>query len=263
MSLSAGRSIEVDLGSHRLRVEAAGAGSPAFVCLHGLADSASIWSKVAGPLSERGSVVLVDQRAHGASGAPPGPYERDDLARDVSGVLDHLGISRAVLVGHSMGGIVSMTAALNYPDRVAGLVLVGTASQCSEKIAAWYEKIACAAEKDGMGGLARAIYGSATARQLVGEPRGMAHVTRCLKSLHDDPLTPKLAAIRCPALLVVGENDPMGPRASEIIQRHLPDATLEVVAGCGHWVHVDAPQVLLQAIERFLSSRGYSGFEPP
>jgi pimeloyl-ACP methyl ester carboxylesterase len=160
-----------------------------------------------------------------------------------------------------MGGIVAMTAALAHPDRVAGLVLVGTASQCSPRVAAWYETIARAAETDGIAGLARAIYGSAPPRELRGDPQGLAHMTRCLARLADDPLTPRLASLACPVLLVVGERDPMGPGASVIIQRHLPRATLDVIAGCGHWVHVEAPAALLAAIHRFLAAHFPHGGE--
>jgi pimeloyl-ACP methyl ester carboxylesterase len=210
---------------------------------------------VAGPLAARGRVVLVDQRGHGESEAPPGPYRREDLAADVRTLLDRLDIPQAVLVGHSLGGIVAMTAALAYPERVAGLLLLGTASECSPRVAGWYEKIALAAEADGLPGLARAIYGSAPSRELRGDARGLAHVTRCLESLADDPLTPRLTAVACPAVLVVGENDPMGAGASVIIQRHLTGAALEVIPGRGHWVHVEAPEAVLAAIDRLLEDR--------
>jgi 3-oxoadipate enol-lactonase len=108
----------IDVGGHHLRTIIRGAGPPYFVCLHGLADTLEIWSKVAGPLAARGRVVLVDQRGHGESEAPPGPYRREDLAVDVRTLLDRLDIPQAVLVGHSMGGIVAMTAALAYRDRL-------------------------------------------------------------------------------------------------------------------------------------------------
>ena len=77
-------------------------------------------------------------------------------------------------------------------------------------------------------------------------------MTRSLRSLHDDPLTPKLAEIACPVLLVVGDGDPMGPRASSILAEHFPDAELVVVPGCGHWVQVEQPEALLEAIDGFL-----------
>ncbi len=239
----------IDVGGHGLRVDVAGEGPPDLLCLHGLVDRLEIWDRMVAPLSERGRVIRVDQRGHGESEAPDGPYRREDLAADVVAVIEHFGCTRAVLVGHSMGGIVAMVTALAHPGLVAGLVLIGTASQCNEKVAGWYERIAVAGERDGAAGLARAIYGEKTRKRVSGDAQGIAHVTRTLKSLHEDPLTPKLAEIRCPALLVVGEQDPMGPKASAIIAERLPDAHLEVVPDCGHWVHVEQPEAVLKAFD--------------
>ena len=84
-------------------------------------------------------------------------------------------------------------------------------------------------------------------------------MTRGLETLAADPLTPRLPAIACPALLVVGEKDPMGAGASVIIQRHLREATLEVVSECGHWLHVDAADALLAALDRFLAAHALAG----
>lgn len=234
-----------------LQVEIAGAGPPDLLCLHGLVDRLEIWDRLAAPLSERARLLRMDQRGHGASQAPPGPYAREDLADDVAAVLDALAIERAVLVGHSMGGIVAMTTALRHPGRVAGLVLIGTASQCSEKVADWYERIALAGERHGADGLARAIYGDQTRRSIEGDAQAIAHVTRTLKSLHVDPLTPMLGRIDCPVLLVVGEKDPMGPRASSIIAAQLPNAELVELPDCGHWVQVERPDALLEAYDRW------------
>jgi len=239
----------VDVGGHALRVETRGEGPPHFLLLHGLVDTLEIWDAVVPGLADWSEVLRLDQRGHGESTAPQGPYARVDLARDATAVLDAQGIERAVWVGHSMGGIVSMAAALAFPERVAGLVLIGTASRCNERTAGWYEQIATAGERDGNAGLARAIHGKDAHREVRGDAAGIASVTRMLKSLYDDPLTPRLSEISCPVRLLVGENDPMGPRASAIIQQALPDATLEVVPDCGHWIHVKAPEVLLRACE--------------
>lgn len=252
-----GREIErVDVGGHALRVASGGEAPPDFVCLHGLVDTLEIWDRVAPALESRGRLLRFDQRAHGDSDAPPGPYQREDLAGDAIALLDRQGIDRAILIGHSLGGIVAMTAALGWPDRVAGLVLLGTASQCSERIADWYERIAQAGEAHGTDGLARIIYGERSRRQVVGDAGGIAQVTRALKSLYTDPLTPKLGDVRCPALLVVGSVDPMGPRASEIIAEQLPDATLEVLAERGHWTHVEAPDEVVAALDPWLAAHG-------
>ena len=242
----------LDVGGHSLRLSVSGSGPPNFLCLHGLVDRLEIWDRIAGPLSERGRFARVDQRGHGESQAPAGPCRREDLAADVCAVMRALDAPSHGLVGHSMGGIVAMSAALAEPARVAGLVLVGTASQCNAKIAAWYERIALAGEEGGLEGLARAIYGERSRKHIEGDARGIAAVTRSLRSLHDDPLTPKLAEIACPVLLVVGDGDPMGSKASSILAEHFPDAELVVVPGCGHWVQVEQPEALLEAIDGFL-----------
>jgi len=238
-----------------IRCALAGRGEPVFLCLHGLVDTLSIWDGLVGPLAERGRVVSMDQRGHGESDAPPGPYMREDLARDAIRVLDAFAIDRAILVGHSMGGVVAMTTALMHPERVAGLVLLGTASRCSERIAAWYERIALAGEREGLTGVARAIHGDSSSRPMRGDSQGIAHVTRMLKSPFDDPLTPRLAEVRCGALLLVGGKNPMGPKASEIIRDALPEgrARLVVLPGRGHWLHVEAPGYVIRAIDGYLT----------
>jgi pimeloyl-ACP methyl ester carboxylesterase len=247
-----GASRMVDVGGHQLRLTLSGSGPPDFLCLHGLVDRIEIWGRISQPLSERGRVACLDQRGHGESQAPAGPYGREDLAADVSAVIRSLGTGRFVLVGHSMGGIVAMTTALAHPEQVAGLVLIGTASQCNEKTAGWYERIARAGEKDGNPGLARAIYGEKSRKVIRGDARGICEVTRTLKSLYEDPLTPKLAAVECPVLLIVGDDDPMGSKASSIIAAQFPDAELVTVPDCGHWVHVEEPGGVIDAIDGFL-----------
>ena len=249
--MSSSESHSIELGDRSTRVSVSGEGDPVFLCLHGLVDDLSIWDRLAPGLGHRGTVVRYDQRGHGDAGAPPGPYTRGDLASDAIAVLDHFEFDRAVLVGHSMGGIMAMTAALNYPDRVSGLVLIGTTSQANAKSAAWYSKIADAGIADGIVGLARTIYGPDSERSITGDPVGIAEVTRTLEQLHPDPLTPHLGQVQCRALLVVGEHDPLGAKATDICASALPDATIVRVDGAGHWVHVSNPDVILSAYDEW------------
>lgn len=244
----------VRVGNHDIHVLSGGDGERHFTCLHGLVDTLDIWKRLAPDLEARGRVTRIDQRGHGRSGAPPGPYSRADLAADVVAVLDAEEIDSTILVGHSMGGIVAMEAALVYPERIAGLVLIGTTSECREKVAGWYERIALAGEREGKGGLGRAIYGEKSTREIAGDAQGIAHVTRMLKSLYSDPLTPKLGEIRCPALMTVGEKDPMGPKASEIVHAALPKGRAELlrVPAKGHWLHLEAVDQVVAALDQWL-----------
>ena len=248
----------IDIGGHTIHAVHSPRAGPAerhFLCLHGLVDDVNVWRRIAPELERRGRVTRIDQRGHGESDSPAGPYSRDDLARDVIGVLDAERIEPAILVGHSMGGIVAMAAALAAPKRVAGLVLIGTTSECREKVALWYERIALAGEKDGIDGIRRSIYGAESTKQIAGDAQGIAHVTRMLKSLFDDPLTPKLGEISCPALLLVGEKDPMGPKASEIIRNALPpeNTDFESIPDKGHWLQLEAPDEVISSLDAWLA----------
>lgn len=243
------------IGDHEINVLSQAEGKRHFTCLHGLVDTLAIWSRLSRALESRGRVTRIDQRGHGASASPEGPYSRADLADDVAGVLDAEAVEQSILVGHSMGGIVAMETALRHPDRVAGLVLIGTTSECKEKVAGWYERIALAGERDGNAGLRRAIYGEKATQEIEGDAQGIAHVTRMLKSLHSDPLTPKLGEVRCPALLAVGEKDPMGPKASEIVFAALPPGRAEIlrVPDKGHWLQVEAVDPLVDMLDGWLA----------
>jgi len=244
----------VSIGDHPINVLSHGEGDRHFTCLHGLVDTLGVWKRLAPHLEQRGRVTRIDQRGHGASGAAPGPYSRTDLAADVVAVLDAEGIGQTILVGHSMGGIVAMETALAYPGRVEGLVLIGTTSECREKVAGWYERIAVAGETHGVAGLARAIYGEKSNREITGDAQGIAHVTRMLKSLYSDPLTPKLGDIQCPALMTVGEKDPMGPKASEIVHAAMPAGRAELmrVPDKGHWLQLEAVDDVVAALDVWL-----------
>src|SRR5690606_18661584 len=97
------------------------------VLLHGLSDSWRSYRLVLPLLAECGRLILPDLRGHGDSSAPRGDDALATMAADVTSLLERLGGGPAVLVGHSMGSFVARRIALEAPDRVAGLVLVGGA----------------------------------------------------------------------------------------------------------------------------------------
>ena len=100
-----------------------GAG-PAIVLLHGLASNAWIWGEVGPRLAGHFRVWALDQRGHGQSAKPDQGYDFATICADLAAFLDHLGLDRPILVGHSWGGNVTLAFAANYPDRVSGLIWV-------------------------------------------------------------------------------------------------------------------------------------------
>ncbi|HUP85822.1 MAG TPA: alpha/beta hydrolase [Acidimicrobiales bacterium] len=123
-----------------LHVVEVGAGRP-LVLLHGITLSSLAWHDQLRDLSDRFRVIAVDHRGHGSSKAGDGPWDLARLARDVRELFEGLDLADAVLVGHSMGGMVALQYALDHPDalrrHVAGLVLMSTSSTPVHRLAGW------------------------------------------------------------------------------------------------------------------------------
>ncbi len=111
-------------GEVELAIWRAGSGQKPLICLHGITAQHRAFSALARYLGGSRSLIGVDLRGRGDSGKPESGYGLGAHARDVIRVLDHLGLDRAVIVGHSMGGFVALKAALSYPERVRALGLL-------------------------------------------------------------------------------------------------------------------------------------------
>jgi 2-(acetamidomethylene)succinate hydrolase len=122
----------VDIGGGLARTRGAGVelafrvrgAGPPVVLLHGTSANHAVWEPVGDLLADRATVVALDQRGHGRSDKPDHGYAGDDFVTDVVAVLDALGIDRALVAGHSLGGRNAWLAASRYPERVSGAVVV-------------------------------------------------------------------------------------------------------------------------------------------
>ncbi len=148
-----------------------GNGPLAVVLTHGLAAGEAIWAGQVPALAARYRVLTWDLRGHGRSGAAPGPCAIADLAADLRDVLDDARIERAVVLGHSAGGVVALQFALDYPQRAAGLVLVGTASERNARARQFYEDLVAIAAERGMAPVHKRLgIGAEQARQAPTDP---------------------------------------------------------------------------------------------
>ena len=111
----------------KLAYEERGTGEPAFVFVHGWTCDRSFFAPQAEHFARRHRVVSVDLRGHGESDKPEGPYSIATFADDIAYLMERLGLGRAVVVGHSMGGITVLQLAAAHPDRVAAIVMVDPA----------------------------------------------------------------------------------------------------------------------------------------
>jgi pimeloyl-ACP methyl ester carboxylesterase len=116
---------ELSLHGHRVSYRTGGSG-PALLLLHGITNSSETWEHVAPLLAERFTVIAPDLLGHGESATPRGDYSLGAHASGARDVLTSLGIERATVVGHSLGGGIAMQFAYQFPERCERLVLVAS-----------------------------------------------------------------------------------------------------------------------------------------
>ena len=135
----------VETNGIRLSVHRGGAGAP-LILLHGYPQNHRCWSKVAPRLAEHFDVIVPDLRGYGDSDAPEGAaaYAKREMAKDIVGLMDALGLERAHILGHDRGARVSYRLALDHPGRVSRLGIIEIVPT-GDFWAAWYAEIALAA----------------------------------------------------------------------------------------------------------------------
>lgn len=237
-----------------------GSGFPV-VLTHGLGDCAELWSLLAEALADRYRVVTWDLRGHYRSEAPEdlSQYTQDLVVEDLRALCDHLGIERAVLGGHSLGGYTALRLYEAYPDRVAALILYGTGPgyRQPEASQAWTDRLAKRADWQEANFEPSARVPAKELR--VGAPalgpvaqhvvRGVAGVARGVMA---HPRFIDATAIRVPTLVVVGENDKAFRASADYFAAKLPDGRKVVVPEAGHLVALERPEVFNAAIREFL-----------
>ena len=241
-----------------------GPGLP-LVLAHGFLMDRTMFDPQVSALRSRFRVITWDQRGHGEADDAAEPYDYWDLAEDLAGLLDHLGLERAVVGGMSQGGFISLRFALRHPDRVAGLVLIDSQAglELDEKRGE-YDMMRSVWDEDGpselMGGMVAAIilgrYPESPAwiaRWIARYPRGLGHIYSTL--MDRDDITDRLGEIEAPALVLHGDEDAAIPmERGEALAAGLPGARgLVVVPGGSHASNLTNPEAVNRAIEEFLA----------
>jgi pimeloyl-ACP methyl ester carboxylesterase len=271
----------IEINGLDVHYKMAGQGEPAIVLLHGFGASTFSWERVLEPLSDYGTVIAFDRPAFGLTERPmppyagPNPYSGDFQVDLLFGLLDALGFESAILVGNSAGGTVISKAALLYPERVDGLVLVSAAIYTGGGSPSWIRPLFNTPQMNHLGPL--------VARSLAGE-RGDAFIRtawhdpdqitediiegyrrplqvenwdRALweftKASRASGLQERLGELTMPVLVVTGDDDRIVPTADSIrLASDLPNASLVVLDSCGHLPQEECPHAFMEAVGPFL-----------
>ena len=263
----------VQANGQELYYELHGEGPP-LVLLMGIGYDSSLWTLAQVPvLSTQFQVILVDNRDAGRSSKARQPYTIADMADDLAGLLDALGIQRSHLLGLSMGGMIALEFALRHGDRLDRLVLAGTgaapARSAVDPIQIWSWVKANDATGEVFGGQQFvSLFSTAflrnheavcdTAELLASNPYPMSPEAygRQADAYRQFDALDRLAAITAPTLVVVGEQDLLTPPwiAREVAEA-IPGARFEVIRGDGssHVVPIERPDEFNRLVSGFLS----------
>lgn len=254
----------------RLYYEVHGRG-PDLLFISGLNGGAWSWYAQVPFFQKHYRVVTFDNRGAGRSDLPPGPYRMEDFAADALGLLDHLQVRQALVVGASLGGMIAQTLALMAPERVRALVLVGTHCGAPVRIPPAPGVLQGISQNRGLSQaqvVEKDLPFMFSAGFLAGQPDAVEAYRQAQLSAPFQPefaFQAQLAAIQgfsscdrisdltLPVLIITGTNDVIVPPANaRLLANLLPQAKLAEFPGAGHAVNVECSDAFNTLVHHFL-----------
>jgi pimeloyl-ACP methyl ester carboxylesterase len=261
-----------------------GQGETTFILLHGFGASVFSWHAVMDDFAARGRVIAYDRPAFGLTSRPmPGewtgesPYSMNANVELLSGLMDALGVEKAVLVGNSAGGAVSVEFALKYPERVQGLILVDPALGGGDRrFPSWIMPLMATPQMRHLGPLlVRSIAdsGNDTIRMAWHDPSLITEETftgyrkplqtkdwdRALYEFtiasRASDMNERLDELKMPVIVITGDDDRIIPTEYSVqASKNIPGSQLVILPGCGHVPHEECPAAFMDAVVQFLET---------
>jgi len=240
------------------------------VLIHGFAEDGAIWDQQTGHLKKNYRLLIPDLPGSGRSSALPAETTMDKLAEIIKAILDAEGIGQAILIGHSMGGYVTLAFASNYPGRLTawGLFHSTAYADTEEKKAARQKGIAFIRNNGSAPFIKQSIPNlfaersrtthAATIADLISrygefDPDSLIYYYRAMIGRPDR--TDTLKKTRVPVLFIIGQQDPTIPLPLSLQQTHLPEqAHVHILANAGHMGMLEEPSASNAILEKFLGS---------
>lgn len=261
-------------GATRYVVEGSG---PPILLIHGVGARLDNWDGVAAPLARDFTVVRYDLRGHGKTSKVSGPYALEMFADDAAALLDHLGIVRAHVAGHSLGGMIAITLASRHPRRVDRLaVLSAAAGRTEEERRKVMERVALIAS-----GIPGDHFRNSLSRWFTDEFRAANPELMeqyAARNRENDPacyaaayavlatgeVAPELPRVQAPTLVVTGEHDlGSNPRMARFIHAGIAGSELRILPRLRHSILIEAPGTVAGQLEPFFQGRPVPRSEAP
>ncbi len=239
---------------------------PVLILIHGIGARRATFAGLVEGLKDRFTCVTYDLRGHGESPLPEGRFGLEDLVDDLEALRARLGIEKAHVAGHSLGGMIGPAYARRYPGRVLSLGLFSTAAFRTEDDSQKVKAVVKAMREKGIGPVLDTLTarwftdGFADARpdviawrkrQVVDTPADV--FLNVFDIYADTEMGPWLHEIAAPSLVLTGELDGgCNPRLNSAIAAAMPRAELVVLEGLKHAIFIEATERALPPIRDFL-----------
>lgn len=246
-----------------------GKGRPVII-LHGLFGSARNWQSIAKTLAENYRVITPDLRNHGLS-----PHVDNmsypEMADDIIRLVNKLELNNVILVGHSMGGKVAMTACLLKPELLTGLIVIDIAPvtykhdflslvEAMNELNLSNIKNRTDAEDELFRSTNNINLARFIVQNLVRTNEGfqwrinLKQITSCLEGLSTFPEALADHSCRLPSLFLGGaDSNYVRSIHNEAIYKYFPAAEIKMLENAGHWLHVDKPEEFMKSITSFIN----------
>ena len=248
----------VSVVNTELSCDIRGAGK-CLVFMHGNAETRQIWRPQIEFFARRCRVVAPDMRGHGDSEKPTGAYPISTFVGDLARLLDALDIDCAVIAGHSMGGRVAMSFALEHSKRVLGLVLAGTSAMPFDRASEQIERVRTLGLEPELREFIEFESSPETPatmkRELLREAlKTPEHVRIELwKAVSECDVSTRLGEIRAPTLVIVGDLDRGTPvAAARQLHESIPGSQLAIIRDVAHFTMLERPDLVNQHINALL-----------
>jgi 3-oxoadipate enol-lactonase len=246
-------------------VEELGGKGELLIFVHGLGGSTNTWYPQAQVLKRDLRLVAYDLPGSGRTSLRDG-LTIDSLVADLHDVVEQAGGGRVHLAGHSLGTIICQHYAARYADKVASLALVGAFPEPPEPARKALRDRAAKVRAEGMVAIADAIVAAGTSDDTkVNQPAAAAYVRESIMGQPAEGYARNcealaalsradLSALRCPALLLTGDQDRTAPPdTASALAAAIPGAELRVLDGCGHWATIERAKQVNYAMTLFYS----------
>lgn len=251
----------------KIHYESQGEGPP-IVFVHGLGGTSNVWHPQRATLSRYFRVITYDLSGSGRSDKSPHSFSIDGWADELAGLIEHLQLDQAVVVGHSMGTVIVQKFAAKYARLTRAIALAGALVELGPPGKEAFTKRAEAVEREGMAAAADQVLGGALSPgtrernlALTGMVREMllsnepnCYAGHC-RALINGSAKADQEKISCPTLLLVGDQDPVTPLALQRqIAAAIKNSRIRIIPNTAHLTMLETPEAFNAALLEFLAT---------